>query len=95
MDIEKYIEKLRKEKETPGTPAFLIYKTIENAHPTVREVVEYQAANILKMSESLADSLSQALETPEGKKQFREIIQRVVTTNNKPLDDLNEESNDS
>ena len=92
--LSEYVEKLRKNKDNPNDPAFLLYKITETAHPTVREVLEYQAAQALMAGEIIARRIEEASKTPDGKRQIQEMFARVSQGLKPDEDSLNEESND-
>ena len=94
MDINEYVKKLRSEKDKPGTPANLIYAMLEKAHPTVREVIEYQAAQMMAAGEKLSIELEKALATDEGKAQFRSLMTKISSTRESVLSEVQEEEND-
>ena len=78
-DIEKAVHRLRAQKEIPGSPAQMIYSLLATAHPTVREVIEYQAAEFLMAGEKMADTLADASKTEEGRKEIQKRMSELFT----------------
>ena len=81
MEINEAIEKLRAQKNEKGTPGFMIYRLLENAHPVVREVIEYQAAQALRAGENVGEAFREASSTREGRefieKKFSELSSKI------------------
>lgn len=94
MDIHKYVEKLRSQKDKPGTPANLIYALLEKAHPTVREVIEYQAAQMMAAGEKLSVEFEKALQTDEGQARFRDMMTKIASARDTGIQAAQEEEND-
>jgi len=79
VEISEALEQLRREKDDPSKPAFLIYKMIETAHPTVREVIEHQAAQTLAAGARAVKALKEASKTPAGRKKIEEETNRLLS----------------
>jgi hypothetical protein len=81
MEINEAIKKLRAQKNEEGTPGFMIYRLLENAHPVVREVIEYQAAQALRAGETVGEAFREASATKEGRdfleKKFSELSSKI------------------
>jgi len=78
-DIEKAIEKLRSQKNVKGTPAHMIYSLLQTAHPTVREVIEIQAAEFFIAGEKIGNVLREASKTDEGRKEIQKRISELMS----------------
>jgi hypothetical protein len=78
MEIKEAIEQLRKEKTDPTKPAYLIYSMIQTAHPTVVEMIEYQAAQALVAGEKMKNTIIEASQTEEGREQLDKGLQSLL-----------------
>ena len=79
MNVKEAIEKLRKEKNDPSKPAFLIYSMMETAHPTVVEALEYQAAQAMIAGEKMKNTIAEASKTEEGRKALDKGMRALLT----------------
>lgn len=94
MDINEAIEKLRSEKNDPTKPAFLIYSMMHSAHPTVIEVVEHQAAQMMVYGQQMVDFLGEAQKTEEGRRKLEEEFSKMMLRINSPGSNQGEEEED-
>lgn len=79
MEIKEAIEKMRKEKNDPSKPAFLIYSLLHSAHPTVVEIIEHQAATMMIAGENMRKAISDASKTEEGRKKIQAQMDELMS----------------
>jgi len=95
MEIKEAIEQLRKEKNDPNKPAFLIYAMLKTAHPTVVEMIEYQAAKVMIAGEMMKNTIVEASKTEEGRDRLNKGMAELLAKYKSPsFNDMNEEEKD-
>lgn len=84
MDIKEAIEQFRSEKNDPQKPAHFIYGLLSTAHPTIVEMIEYQAARLIVSGEKMQSGMSEVLSTEEGKQEVERRLDELLVKYNTP-----------
>jgi hypothetical protein len=78
MNIKQAIEQFRSEKNDPEKPAYFIYSLLQTAHPTVVEMIEYQAAQFILAGENWKEGMSNVMSTEEGKQAVNKKLDELL-----------------
>ena len=74
--------------------AFLIYNMLQTAHPTVVEMIEYQAAQFLIAGNKMAEIVKEASQTEEGRRRLEQGLQELRANLEKPGKPVQENEED-
>jgi len=78
MTYEMALEKIRKEKRTPGSTAGFFYKVLQESPSEVVEHMEKKAAELVAAGHNIGRSFTAADDDPKKKKAFIQELQKIA-----------------